>query len=144
MSGPADKAPAGASDGPVRRHAYILVVDDDADFREALAVALSAKGYAVETAADGREGLGKAVARPPLLVLLDLRMPVMNGRQMLQALRGEAATREVPVLIISAFGYEWEAELMGAQGYVQKPFDPAVLEATIQRLLRPRLVVNNG
>lgn len=119
---------------------YILVVDDDADFREALQIALESRGYNVETAGNGLEGIQKARERLPLLILLDLRMPVMNGRQMLQHLRELPSTAEVPVLIISAFGFEWEAELMGAQGYVPKPCDPSELEGRIHKLLRPRLV----
>ena len=79
-------------------------------------------------------------AKPPLLVLLDLQMPVMNGREMLQRMRSTAELREIPVVIISGFGFEWEAELMGAQGYVGKPFEPKELEKTIASLLRPKLV----
>jgi CheY-like chemotaxis protein len=124
----------------VRRWPYILVVDDDADFREGLRAALEMKGYQVEEAANGKDALEQIQKKPPLLVLLDLQMPVMNGRELLQKLRAEADTKDVPVVIISGFGFEWEAELMGAQGYVGKPFEPEELERTIAALLRPRLV----
>jgi CheY-like chemotaxis protein len=124
----------------MRRWPYILVVDDDADFREGLRTALEMKGYQVEDAGNGKEALDRIVDRPPLLVLLDLQMPVMNGRELLQRLRGAPETREIPVVIISGFGFEWEAELMGAQGYVGKPFESRELEKTIAQLLRPRLV----
>jgi CheY-like chemotaxis protein len=124
----------------MRRWPYILVVDDDSDFREGLRIALEMKGYQVEEAGHGKEALEKIADRPPLLVLLDLQMPVMNGRELLQRLRGAPETREIPVVIISGFGFEWEAELMGAQGYIGKPFEPRELEKTIAQLLRPRLV----
>ena len=124
----------------MRRWPYILVVDDDEDFREGLRLELERKGYQVEEAEEGLHALGKATERPPLLVLLDLQMPVMNGRELLQKLRATPETKEIPVVIISGFGFEWEAELMGAQGYIGKPFEPRDLEKTIAQLLRPRLV----
>ena len=124
----------------MRRWPYILVVDDDADFRTGLRIALEMKGYQVDEAAHGEEALVKLLERPPLLVLLDLQMPVMNGREMLQRMRATPELKDVPVVIISGFGFEWEAELMGAQGYVGKPFEPEELERTITALLRPRLV----
>ncbi len=124
----------------MRRWPYILVVDDDADFRAGLRVALEMKGYQVDEAENGEEALAKLAVKPPLLVLLDLQMPVMNGREMLQRMRANADLKEVPVVIISGFGFEWEAELMGAQGYIGKPFEPEELQKTIANLLRPRLV----
>src|SRR3982751_5014270 len=124
----------------MRRWPYILVVDDDADFRGGLRIALEMKGYQVDEAAHGEEALRKRGEKPPLLVLLDLQMPVMNGREMLQRMRATSDLKDVPVVIISGFGFEWEAELMGAQGYIGKPFEPEELERTIAALLRPRLV----
>jgi CheY-like chemotaxis protein len=124
----------------MRRWPYILVVDDDEDFRTGLRAALELKGYQVQEAANGQEALGQLIEKPPLLVLLDLQMPVMNGREMLQRMRAEPELKDVPVVIISGFGFEWEAELMGAQGYIGKPFEPEELEKTIANLLRPKLV----
>ncbi len=98
------------------------------------------EGYQVDEAAHGEEALAKLAEKPPLLVLLDLQMPVMNGREMLQRMRATAGLQDLPVVIISGFGFEWEAELMGAQGYIGKPFEPEELEKTIANLLKPRLV----
>jgi CheY-like chemotaxis protein len=126
----------------VRRWPYILVVDDDPDFREGLLEELRRKGYQAEEAADGQQALARILERPPLLVLLDLQMPVMNGREMLQKMRATPELGEVPVVVLSSFGYEWEAELMGAQGYLGKPFEPVELEQTMARVLRPKLVVS--
>jgi CheY-like chemotaxis protein len=124
----------------MRRWPYILVVDDDADFRIGLRAALEMKGYQVEEAADGEQALAKLAERAPLLVLLDLQMPVMNGREMLKRMRANAGLQDLPVVIISGFGFEWEAELMGAQGYIGKPFEPEELQKTIANLLRLKLV----
>ncbi len=124
----------------MRRWPYILVVDDDTDFRTGLRFALEMKGYQVEEAANGQEALERLTEKPPLLVLLDLQMPVMNGREMLQRMRAQTELTDVPVVIISGFGFEWEAELMGAQGYIGKPFEAQELEKTIANLLKPRLV----
>ena len=124
----------------MRRWPYLMIVDDDPDFRLGLRTALELKGYQVEEAANGEEALRKLADRAPLLVLLDLQMPAMNGREMLQRMRATPELKDVPVVIISGFGFEWEAELMGAQGYIGKPFEPQELEQTIAHLLRPRLV----
>jgi CheY-like chemotaxis protein len=122
------------------RWPYILVVDDDADFRAGLRLALEMKGYQVDEAENGETALARLAEKPPLLVLLDLQMPVMNGREMLQRMRANADLKDVPVVIISGFGFEWEAELMGAQGYIGKPFEPEELQKTIAHLLRPKLI----
>ena len=114
---------------------YILIVEDDTDLLEALELELSGHGWAVKTARHGAEALALVREAPPLLILTDLEMPVMNGRKMLQLLRQEPAGKSVPVLILSAFGYEWEAELMGAQGYIRKPVRAAQLEEEIARVL---------
>ncbi len=124
----------------MRRWPYILVVDDDEDFREGLVEELVRKGYQVEEASNGADGLARITERPPLLVLLDLQMPVMNGRELMQRLRRDEELSEVPVVVLSSFGYEWEAELMGAQGYLGKPFEPLELEQMMARVLRPKLV----
>ena len=126
----------------MRRWPYILVVDDDEDFREGVRAELERKGYQVEEAREGQEALGMIQQKPPLLVLLDLQMPVMNGRELLTRLRQSDELADVPVVVLSSFGYEWEAELMGAQGYLGKPFEPVELEQTMARVLRPKLVVS--
>jgi CheY-like chemotaxis protein len=114
---------------------YILVVDDDAGLREAVACDLEALGHRTRQAADGAEALEQARGELPMLVLTDLEMPVMNGRKMLQLLRREPLGGDVPVIVLSAFGFEWEAELMGAQAFVRKPVNSARLRETIAHVL---------
>jgi CheY-like chemotaxis protein len=114
---------------------YILVVDDDAGLREALALELESLGYRTGSAANGAEALERVHAELPMLVLTDLEMPEMNGRQLLQRLRGEPLGSDVPVVVLSAFGFEWEADLMGAQAFVRKPVNSAQLRETLSNVL---------
>ena len=114
---------------------YILVVDDDAGLCEAVACALDALGYRTRMAANGAEALEQVRVELPMLIVTDLEMPVMNGLRMLQFLRAEPLGADVPVVVLSAFGFEWEAELLGAQAYVRKPVDTALLRETIARVM---------
>ena len=115
-----------------KRAGAILVVDDDASVRDAMAEMLSTLGYATDTAENGREALARIERRRPTVILLDLKMPVMDGWQLLRELRAERATARIPVLILSAFGFEWEAELIAAQGYLHKPTDFETIRDTIR------------
>ncbi len=98
----------------------ILVVEDDRFLRRACETSLRQRGYAVRSAADGEEGLAMALAEPPDLVLLDLLMPKMTGVEVLRALRGGEATRDLKVLVLSNSSREQdmvEMERLGVSGY---------------------------
>ena len=99
---------------------YILVVDDDDDFREALSEVLTGAGYPVQRAENGERALQKVSEEAPGIVLLDLKMPVLDGWGVMERMRGDARSAAVPILILSAYDFEWEAELLGAQGYIPK------------------------
>ena len=99
---------------------YILVVDDDDDFREALSEVLPDAGYPVQRAENGEVALSKVAEEAPGIVLLDLKMPGLDGGGVMERMRGDAKSAAVPILILSAYGFEWEAELLGAQGYIPK------------------------
>jgi CheY-like chemotaxis protein len=117
---------------------HILVVDDDESHRTLIRDALEGMGYEIAEAANGREALEQLEQRVlPSAVLLDLRMPVMSGWGLLDALKKLPRAQHVPVIIISAYGFEWEAELVGASGYVSKPVDLDRVKATIQRIAGP-------
>lgn len=118
---------------------YILVVDDDDDFRSYLAEDLESLGYRVLQAANGRQALEQLEEELPTLVLLDLKMPVMNGWSVLQALAQIPQARSVPVLVISSYGFEWEAELVGAAGHLPKQVDAETLRAKVASLVGPPL-----
>ena len=99
---------------------YILVVDDDDDFREALSEVLTEAGYPVQQAENGEVALKRVAEEAPGIVLLDLKMPVLDGWGVMERMRSDPRSSAIPILILSAYGFEWEAELLGAQGYIPK------------------------
>ncbi len=80
----------------------ILVVEDDRDIRELIAFTLRFSGLEVETASSGTEGLEKARAFQPDLILLDVRMPKMTGYEACQALKRLESTKNIPIVFLSA------------------------------------------
>jgi CheY-like chemotaxis protein len=112
---------------------YVLIVDDEPEHRAILADLLEEMGFNTRQAGDGRKALELLEQELPRLVLLDLRMPVMSGWGLLDALKKMPRTRSVPIIVISGYGFEWEAELVGARGYVSKPIDLEKLQKTISR-----------
>jgi diguanylate cyclase (GGDEF)-like protein len=116
----------------------ILVADDEADSRAALTLALGT-AYDVVGAADGAEAVAFALAAPPDLILLDLMMPRLDGFQVLQALRSDPTTAEVPVLVVSARREDADKVRglgLGAMDYLEKPFSVPELRARVERTVR--------
>jgi len=114
----------------------ILVVDDDATVSEIVARYLERDGYAVETVADGRVALERALAEPPDLVVLDLMLPGMDGLDVCRRLR---ALAPVPIVILTARGQEADRIVgleLGADDYVSKPFSTKELVARVRGVLR--------
>ncbi|HEX4621038.1 MAG TPA: response regulator [Myxococcaceae bacterium] len=111
---------------------YVLIVDDEPDHRAILADLLEEMGFATRQAGNGRQALEMLEQELPRLVLLDLRMPVLSGWGLLEALKKMPRARSVPIIVISGYGFEWEAELVGARGYVSKPVDLAKLQKTVR------------
>lgn len=114
----------------------ILVVEDDEDVREAIAVALEAEGYRVLSAENGRDALSiltSGAERPPCVVLLDLMMPVMSGVDLLDAMRDDEALKPIPVLILSAWEHEGQARRAPAQGFLRKPVELDVLLRSVAK-----------
>jgi CheY-like chemotaxis protein len=111
----------------------ILVVEDDADIRQAITGLLEEDGYAVVAKSDGAEGLDwlRATDTLPCLVLLDLRMPVMDGTSLLNEVRATPALHGLPVCVLSA---DPAPPPPGANHVVQKPVTGASLMRTVQRL----------
>jgi len=99
---------------------YILVVDDDDDFRETLCEVLLEAGYPVQQAENGEVAIQRAQEELPGILLLDLKMPVLDGWGVMERMRKDPRSAGVPILILSAYGFEWESELLGAQGYIPK------------------------
>jgi two-component system chemotaxis response regulator CheY len=111
----------------------VLVVDDESDIRQAVAEILSYEGYQVVDASDGAEGLAKARAYHPRLVLLDLMMPRMDGWEFRRAQQHDPEVSEIPVVVLSALG----PDSLEAEGYVGKPFDMDELVSAVRRYASP-------
>jgi DNA-binding response OmpR family regulator len=115
----------------------ILIVEDNRDLAQGLANNLEIEGYIVEICHDGAEGLARATAAAPSLVILDLALPSLDGYRVLSALR--AAGNDVPVLILTARSDEADKVRgfrYGADDYVTKPFGLLELLGRVQALMR--------
>jgi CheY-like chemotaxis protein len=109
------------------KNATILVVDDDPECRDALADLLGNEGYDVACAENGWQALEYLSHDTPRLIILDLMMPVMDGREFLQRKRGDPRLRSLPVVVVTA---TWRAADLCGEAIVQKPIDfDALLEA---------------
>lgn len=114
----------------------ILIVEDDVAIRATLADFLSSEGYQIEEAADGLEGLAAVEVRRPDLVVLDLHMPGMGGRQFMARLRGAEATRDVPVVLMTGASLAGNP-VPGVDALLAKPFQLEDLVAAVERLAGP-------
>jgi DNA-binding response OmpR family regulator len=111
----------------------ILVIDDDPAMARMIAVTLRVEGYAVAVAHDGSAALEALDESPADAIILDLMMPVMDGRTFYRELR--ARPDDTPVLVLSAHGAHSAAREMGAEDYLAKPFQPPELAEKIRRLV---------
>jgi DNA-binding response OmpR family regulator len=115
----------------------ILVVEDDAEIRQMMTLFLQEEGFSVRTAVNGAQGLDLALESPPGLVLLDMRMPVMNGSEFMRRYR-EAASILPPVIVLTAAPDSFEAvQGLGVSGQLEKPFDLDDLLAAVKEHLVP-------
>src|SRR5580698_4146443 len=135
------KAPenqAAVSSPPAFGSARLLVVDDDANNRAALARRLTQHGYEVETVGDGPHALAGIPDGHYDLVLLDYMMPGMNGIEVLRRLRNRYSQSELPVIMVTGVDQSQtvvEALRLGANDYVVEPVDSQVVAARIQTQL---------
>jgi two-component system alkaline phosphatase synthesis response regulator PhoP len=132
----------------------LLVVEDNADIADLIRRYLERAGHEVEAVASGADALPRARAARPDVVILDVMLPGMDGWQVCQALRRDAETSHVPIIMLTARGEEADRIRgleIGADDYVTKPFSPKELVARVAALLRrvdrrqtPSLVVRYG
>ncbi len=113
----------------------ILVADDDRLVQSAFSDLLEYSGYAVLSAWDGEEAFTKAQAERPDLILLDVMMPKRNGIQAAQDLKANPATRDIPIIMVTALSGTPAAQLTRADVYLQKPVRPGDLLEHVRRLL---------
>ena len=121
------------------KRARILVVDDEPDLVELVKHHLVREHYEVFTANDGERGLAEARVRLPDLILLDLMLPGLDGLEICRRLRGDARTKSIPIVMLTAKGEESDAVIglmQGADDYVRKPFGMKELLARIAARLR--------
>jgi CheY-like chemotaxis protein len=115
----------------------ILLVDDELAIVETLAEVLAWEGFHVVTAANGRDGLARAAHERPDLALIDYMMPVMDGVQMIRAMRADPALAKIPVIVITAAPMALPADIRQSLPVLPKPFDIEKLLAAIQAELGP-------
>ena len=115
----------------------ILIVDDEPNVRRLLRSILS-KDYIVLEAEDGRQAIDIAYTQKPDLILMDILMPRMDGYTSCSVIKNNPATKSIPILMLTAVGFELNIKLsqqMGADGYMTKPFTPQALLEKIAEFL---------
>ena len=116
----------------------ILVVEDSQVDRLRLVKLLDAAGYSVRTAANGLEAIAQVQHQPPALILMDVNMPQMDGFAATRALRGGEHTKSIPVVLVTAKDQKADkawGQMLGAKGYITKPFADEVLLQQVRALL---------
>ncbi|MDA0265398.1 MAG: response regulator [Cyanobacteria bacterium] len=117
----------------------VMIVDDSSALREMIAGLLSNAGMTILEAKDGIEAQQKLQASTPDLVVLDIVMPNMNGYELCRWIKNNPGTQNVPVVICSSKGEEFDrywGMKQGADAYISKPFRPNEMVETVKQLLR--------
>jgi CheY-like chemotaxis protein len=134
-------APLVLQQGCVGSTKKILLVEDNNDVRELLALFIKRLGYQVFEATTGLEAIDQASTVQPDLIMMDLRLPEMNGAETTARLKANPSTREIPVLVITAYGAGIDTRRaldMGAAGILHKPIDLTTLRNVLRRYLSAR------
>ncbi|MCL2931902.1 MAG: response regulator [Trichodesmium sp. MAG_R03] len=117
----------------------VLVVEDSVTQREMISQLLKSSGLAVTVANDGVEALGQLKNTKPDIVVLDIVMPRMNGYEVCRRIKSDPKTKDIPVVMCSSKGEEFDRYWglkQGADAYIAKPFQPTELVGTVKQLLR--------
>ncbi|MDA7901118.1 response regulator transcription factor [Akkermansiaceae bacterium] len=119
----------------------ILIIEDEVDIAELIAINLHREGFSVETIHDGREGLALVLKNQPDLVVLDLMIPTMDGYQVLKEMQRDTRSHSIPVLMLTARSQIEDRILgleKGADDYMTKPFSPRELVLRVKAILKRR------
>jgi CheY-like chemotaxis protein len=119
--------------------AKVLLVEDQEDNRDMLSRRLKKRGYEVEIAVDGAEGVEKARGEAPDLILMDMSLPVMDGWEATRILKAEEGTRSIPVVALTAHAMSTDREKAfeaGGDAYETKPIELPRLLETMEKLLQ--------
>lgn len=117
----------------------ILIVEDEEDIQELVRYTLEREGHIVVAAETGEKGLAAVRGAHPALILLDLMLPGLDGKEVCRRLKQEEATRSIPVIMLTARGEEADIVAgleLGADDYITKPFSTKVLAARVGAVLR--------
>src|SRR3954447_23670564 len=119
----------------------ILVVDDDPNVREVLAIYLGVEGYEIQTAEDGLAAGYEVLRKKPDLIICDVQMPHLGGFEFVEALRADPGVRDIPVIFLTAAtGVEHQCKALGAAGYLYKPMRADRLVSFIGEKIKGGLV----
>lgn len=121
--------------------APVLIIEDNEQNRYLLTFLLEKHGYRVVAAPDGPSGVDAAQQRTPLIVLLDIQLPLMDGYSVARALRQLPALRDVPIVAVTSYAMPGDREKAleaGCTGYIEKPINPDTFVGEMQALLPPR------
>jgi len=121
----------------------ILVADDEQEIRNLLDHFLKCQGYEVILASDGNEALKLASEKNPQVIILDIKMPGLDGLEVCKRLKEKEQTKLIPVIVITGFeDNKMEALNIGADDFVNKPFDMAEISSRVKSALRIRHLTN--
>ena len=116
----------------------VLLVEDNEDNRIVYSTILRHFGYEVSEALNGEEGIAKARAEKPDLILMDISIPIIDGWEATQVLKHDPATRDIPIIALTAHALASDREKameVGCDGYLAKPCEPRAVVAEVQRFL---------
>src|SRR4051812_13611092 len=117
----------------------VLIIEDERDVVDLLALNLRKAGFTTSTASDGAVGLEKARSENPALIILDLMLPKMPGLEICKILKSDPATRQIPIMMLTAKAEEVDRIVgleFGADDYVTKPFSPREVVLRIRAIMR--------
>ena len=125
----------------------ILIIEDEKDIVDLIEYHLKQSGFSVSSALDGPTGLERARKKNPNLIILDLMLPGMEGKDICRSLKSNPVTQSIPILMLTAKGEESDRLIgfeLGADDYVTKPFSPKELVLRVKAILRRKEVDSEG